>query len=405
MVAFDTISSQKMKDANALAVFNVIRNNEGIPRVKIADITNLSRSTVTLIVDDFLSKGVVIEKTYDNSTSSRGRRPVGLFLNTEKYFVITLNISYEYIYGAIYDIGMHKLFSEQVVFADIGRNFTDNVLYMIRYLMNWHTTDNPSYIGIGIGIHGLVERTRDSLVTSTKIGVFAKDILHPIEEAFGLPVYIDNIANFAGIMEKRLYHEDVKNLAYFYIGRGIGTCIIANNCSLSGSHGSVPEIGHMSIDRNGIKCSCGNYGCLEQYLSINSLLSEAKRRMEDKVPSVISDILDGDLTKLNIHVLWQAADQQDEMAIDIIRNAARCLGVALVNIINIFDPEIIIIGGSISDLGDFFLDGVRQIVLKQAISPFRNHVRIQYASSPEPLITEGAAMTVLDNQVPSLASR
>lgn len=180
-----------------------------------------------------------------------------------------------------------------------------------------------------------------------------RDIL---SKQFDKPVYLLNDARAAALGE--LYFgaaKGLKNFIFITISTGIGGGIIINGELYSGAAGTAGELGHMVIDDDGPLCNCGNRGCWEMLASGKALAAAAKRSIKEGVKSSITEFTDGDVEKINAQAINRAAIAGDPLAQKLISRTAYYLGVGLSNLINIFSPELIVIGGGVSNIGDRLL--------------------------------------------------
>ncbi len=173
---------------------------------------------------------------------------------------------------------------------------------------------------------------------------------------FGKTVYLLNDAKAAALGE--LYFgaaKGLKNFLFITISTGIGGGIIINGELYSGAAGTAGELGHMVIDDDGPLCNCGNRGCWEMLASGKALAAAAKQSIKEGVKSSITEYSDGDVEKINAQVINKAAIAGDQLAQKLISRTAYYLGVGFSNLINIFSPELIVIGGGLSNIGDRLL--------------------------------------------------
>ncbi len=210
---------------------------------------------------------------------------------------------------------------------------------------------------VGLGAPGLSNPETGILFTSPNLpgwkDVPLRDI---IEKERGKKVFLINDANAAAVGE--LYFgagRGARNFIYITISTGIGGGIIIDGRIYTGSTGVAGEPGHMVIDDEGPQCNCGNRGCWETLASGTALAREAKHRIKDGAATSILKYADGDIEKINAEAIHKAAQTGDKLANELIDRTAYYLGVGLANLINIFNPEVIVIGGGLSNIGDMLL--------------------------------------------------
>ena len=188
-----------------------------------------------------------------------------------------------------------------------------------------------------------------------------------IREKYGITTYLVNDASAAALGE---YHlgagRGVSNLIYVTVSTGIGGGIIIDGKLYCGTSGSAGEVGHMTIDVDGPRCRCGNVGCLEVLASGTAVAKEAIDRISAGEGSYLTEIVGGRIENITAEKVGVAARYGDSLALEVIAKAAMYLGVGMVNLVNIFNPEMIIVGGGMSKLGDLLFVPVRQLVQERA---------------------------------------
>ncbi|GIM45120.1 hypothetical protein DNHGIG_06690 [Collibacillus ludicampi] len=197
------------------------------------------------------------------------------------------------------------------------------------------------------------------------------DLKSMIANEFPFPVAIDNEANSGALGEKLFgVGKDASNLIYVSAGIGIGTGIIIDNELYKGSSGFSGEMGHLTIEVNGKKCSCGNRGCWEMYASENALLEQAKSL------SIHSDRAD---KPLDIESLVKMADDGHVEVIHLFNTIGEYLGIGLTNIINTLNPELIIIGNRLSAAKNWLINPIRRVIENRALPFHRKQLRIEFS--------------------------
>jgi len=211
---------------------------------------------------------------------------------------------------------------------------------------------------IGIGAAGISNPEAGILFTSPNLpgwqNVPLRDI---IQSKLGKKAFLINDANAAALGE--FYFgaaRGARNFIYITLGTGIGGGIVIDGKIYTGAIGAAGEVGHMTIDDNGSICNCGNRGCWEMLASGTALAREAKHRIEEGARTSILEYADGDIEKVTAQVIHSAAEQGDSLAKELIARTGYYVGVGLVNLINIFNPELIVIGGGLSNIGDMLLE-------------------------------------------------
>ena len=234
---------------------------------------------------------------------------------------------------------------------------------------------------IGLGAPGLSNPETGILFTSPNLpgwkDVPLRDI---IEKEMGKKVFLINDANAAALGE--MYFgagRSARNFIYITISTGIGGGIIIDGKIYTGSSGTAGEPGHMVIQDEGPVCNCGNRGCWESLASGTALARDTRQRLKEGSTTTILDYADGDIEKVTAEVVHKAAQSGDSLARELIANTGYYVGVGLANLINIFNPEIIVIGGGLSNIGDMLLEPAFKEARKRAFTQAYQAVRFTRA--------------------------
>jgi len=254
-------------------------------------------------------------------------------------------------------------------------------------------------LGIGIAAAGIIDSDKGRVISSPNLpGWHEVPLRDAIEQRFGIPVHLGNDATLAALGEWRFgLKNGIANLIYITVSTGIGGGIIAGGKLYTGACGVAGEIGHMTIDVNGPKCNCGNIGCWETLASGRALAREAVKQIAEGARTSIIELVNGDISKIDAKVVDQAAKQGDELAKELISRLAYYLGIGLVNLVNIFNPELILVGGGVAKMGDLLLQPAIKIVKERAFSTPAATVEIKPALLGDDSGILGAVAFVLEH--------
>lgn len=223
------------------------------------------------------------------------------------------------------------------------------------------------FLGVGIGCPGPLDLSRRVVMSTPNLGWDGYPIRDRIAETIGLPATLDNDANCATYGEWwQGAGRGVASLVGVTLGTGIGGGLILNGDLVRGASGSAGEIGHMTIDFNGRRCGCGNYGCLEAYASGPNIAARAREGLAAGYPSILPELVDGDLDRITALTVYDALTRGDEYAQEVMTETAKILGVGLANIVNTFNPEVIVIVGGVTRAGDHLFAPLRSEVRRRA---------------------------------------
>jgi glucokinase len=231
--------------------------------------------------------------------------------------------------------------------------------------------------GVGTGAPGPLDTARGLVLLTPNLGWTNFPLRDRITEALGLPATLDNDANCAIFGEWwRGAARGAEHVVGLTIGTGIGGGIVLHGEIYHGASDIAGEIGHMTIDSTGRRCKCGNYGCLEAYASGPAIAARAVEGVEAGADTSLPEYVRGDLTQITAQVVYEAAHDGDEYAREVVHDTAKVLGAGVANIINIFNPQVVVICGGVTLAGDQLFVPLRSEVKRRAFKPAANACRI-----------------------------
>ncbi|MBT1280079.1 ROK family transcriptional regulator [Thermoanaerobacter sp. CM-CNRG TB177] len=346
-----------VKQINKSIVLNTIRKKGNVSRADIAHITGLNKSTVSFLVDELINEGFVKEE--GPGESKGGRKPIILSINNKAGCIIGIDLDVNYILIVLTDL-MANVIWEKKIDIKIGEN-QQTIIERLIELIDEAISSAPETIrgilGIGSGVPGIVDYKKGSILLAPNLKWENVPLKQIIEDKFKIKVHIDNEANVGAIGEKWFgVGAKYNNLVYVSAGIGIGTGIIINGELYRGTVGLAGEMGHMTIDIYDHQCRCGNTGCWENYASEKALLEYINTQL-------LMGKSDEYINKNNFYTLSAIdiidyARKGSKIAVEALKEIGRKLGVGVVNIINTFNPELIIIGNTLSLADDLILNEV-----------------------------------------------
>jgi glucokinase len=254
--------------------------------------------------------------------------------------------------------------------------------------------------GIGIAVAGLVESGEGVVVTSPNLPGWSHVPLGSIVgKELGLPAYLINDANAAALGEHRFgAGRGVSNLVYVSVGTGIGGGIVIGGRLYTGGLGTAGEIGHMTIETRGPVCQCGNRGCWETLASGTAVAREARKRLQAGARPSLRELAGENPENITAQAVFLAAQRGDRVARGIIVRAGTYLGVGLASMVNIFGPELIVIGGGMAQMGDMLLKPALKEMKRRAFETPAQAVRVVPAQLGEDAGVLGAVAYVLEKK-------
>lgn len=212
---------------------------------------------------------------------------------------------------------------------------------------------------IGVGIPGIASRKTGEIINCTNMGWHHVPFRNEFTKHIAKPVHIENDANVAALAESIAgVSAGTSSSVFITIGTGIGSGIIINNQIWSGAHGIGGELGHIILDLNGIPCTCGNHGCLERYCSATALIRMGREAAGANPTSGLMKSVNGDLSRIEAKTVIDCARNGDPLAASVYRTFINYLAQAIASVINLLDPEVIVLGGGVSKAGSFLLDPI-----------------------------------------------
>lgn len=311
--------------------------------------------------------------------------------------VIALDIGGTKIAAAIVDVEGHILSTiRHETPQGAAGDIIDAINGLIDKLME-SALEIGELAGIGLAVAGTIDYKQGVVVQSPNLPFSNLRIKSIVESKFGLPVFVDNDGNLAALGEK--YYgvaREAQNIIGLTLGTGIGAGIIIDGCLYRGATGSAAEIGHMVIQATGPQCTCGSYGCFEEMASGRALLRAAKERIKNDKESLVLKLSGGRIEDITGPMITKAAQKGDRMAIDSFNEVGFWLGIGINNIINIFNPELVVLGGGMAEAGDLVLKPAREVVAERTLHPNKEDAEIVLADLGNQAGILGAAALVFD---------
>jgi predicted NBD/HSP70 family sugar kinase len=353
---FQVAKSETARDINRRIILNLIRIRQPISRADLARLTDLQRSTVSLIIEQLIAEQWITEGALGHLP--RGRKPRFLHLNNERAGIIGVDVRPKLTTIAFTDLNANFITQDSLPTLKVSDEFLKLLAQKIKKMLDSH----PQIFceGIGVGVPGRVEKKSQKLVFAPNLGWRDVDFKSFLEAETNLPVEVDNGANSCALFELWFgkQTEGVHDLIALTVSEGIGTGIIANDQLLAGGNGMAGEFGHISINENGPQCSCGNSGCWEVYASNSATVdyysqatvkSQNGRNAENFAKPTFDDILR----------LYELGDPK---AVESIERMAHYLGLGIAMLITSLAPSLIVCVGEITRVWESVEPIIKQVV-------------------------------------------
>lgn len=373
-------------------VLELIWLQEKMSRAEIARRTGLSRSTVSDIVSNLLETGLIAE--VGDGPSRGGRRPIMLAFQDDAFVILGVDMGASHVSVGLTDLRGRILAWEHrdhPVRSDPDGTGALIVQLSDACLRQWGGT-RKHLLGIGVAVPSPVDPRNPETLSDIALPAWkGRSGLEGLKAEYEAPVFIDNDANLGALAERWWgAGRGIDDFAYIKLATGIGAGYMIRGEIYRGASGVAGEIGHVTIDGNGPICNCGNRGCLGTFIGSEELLAQAEALLGDFPDSPLAG---GDVT---IRAIEDAALANDPLALHVTERAAHRLGVAIADVLNLMNPSAVILGGSLSRLGDVLVVPLRETAVRRTFANSVAAVDIRTSELGPRSIAVGAATLVLD---------
>ena len=371
---------------NRSTILNFIKMHGAIPRAEIARLTGLSPATVSGISAELIEENLVFEK--ETGDSSGGRRPIMLAINPHGGCVVGIKLMEDHALGALTDLEATLLGKLSYPLTDtsppaVARSLSE----LVSELLSNSENPTPNLMGVGVGLAGIVDSAQGLVRQSPFFGWTDVPLRELIQDRLNVPIYLDNDVNTLAFAEKWFgAGRGIDNFLVVTFGRGIGLGIVVNGQFLHGARGSAGEFGHTVIQPGGELCACGKRGCLEMYASEPAMLRESAQAFQQGRLSSLPN------TPEEMVLL---AEEGETAAQEIFAQAGRLLGQSIANLINIFNPERILINGEGVRAGKWLFEPMQAAIDEHTMPSLRQDVSILVEPLGDDAWARGAASLVL----------
>lgn len=373
------VSNQNVKNFNKHAIIDLIRfAPNGISRIELARQLNLTRSAITSIINDLITEGLVVEV---EGKYPAGRKPIVLEIRSDRGYVAGVDIGATHITILLANYSAHVIgeVESQINISAGPHEVLLKADELLRKLLKDHGLEMQNLSAVGLGVPGPVVAGA-GMVSEPPImpGWDKFPIRDYLKSLWKVPVSVDNDAEL-GVIGEWAYGagRGEHNLAYIKVGRGIGAGLMVDSMIYHGSNGSAGEIGHITINENGPLCSCGNRGCLEAMAGGNAVAKKAIELVGKGKRTELAEIQP--TSSITSNDVISAACKGDLVAQQILIDAGYHLGTAIAALVNLLNPDMVIIGGNVARIGDLLLEPIRQTVRARSLKMASSKLRISTA--------------------------
>lgn len=394
-------NSATIKSHNLKTILKALLRHEHVSRAHLAQLTGLSNTTITNQISALLEQGIVEEEGTARLQQRRGagRPRMALRLVPDARYAVGIHVGVGQIRVALTNLRANIIASHSFTHPldKSAEAVLDEAVAQLRNLIEQHNLDAGNVIGVGVGASGLVDPETGVNVMAPNLGwvnIPVKDYLH---QKLNLPVSVDNNVRAMALGEALFgAAQNVRTLAFVYARYGVGAGFVVDGQLYRGSGAGAGEIGHTTITLEGGElCRCGNRGCLEPLVSEPSIMAQAQEMARKYSHGLLAHHLNSTETPA-IEQVFAAARAGDAPVKTMLTERARYMGIALANLVNVLNPELILLGGIFCQGHDLLLPTVEQVMRQRSFGNLGERVELKATEFNTQAGSIGAAALALD---------
>lgn len=374
------VEIKKVKQKNS--ILETLYKNEKKTITDLSETLFISIPTLAALVEELVDEKWLLREEINNR--KQGRRPniyslnpklkhnIILDITTHDTKLLVLNFKNEIVFTEVYDLKLKD-----------DAHFIDNLFEIISKAIKAQTLLTREIIAVGVTIPGLVNKRTGFNTTYKNLNIDNKSLGKKISEFFKLRVFILNDSKSAAYGESIYgFGKNLSHVLSINVDWGVGLGVVLNGLIFNGASGFAGELGHIQVNPAGDLCSCGKIGCLDTVTSASSLLKRIKEKLKDGQVSSLSKFKD-QLNEINLEMVIEAAKNGDGFAIDVIYNIGIELGKGLSVAVHLFNPQIIVIDGVLSQAGKLIVNPVEHAINKYCLPDFKEDLKIEVTNLGE----------------------
>ena len=377
----------QIKQINAGAVYRLIDRLGPISRIDLSRLAQLAPASITKIVRELLEAHLV-QETEIQEAGSRGRPAVGLMVETAAWHYLSIRISRGEIHLSLRDLSSKLVIEEQLDLAlEDSSPFLDRVIAHIDQFFIRHQNQLERLTAVAITLPGIINTQKGIIHRMPFYDVVDVPLGETVAEHIGVPVYIQHDIS-AWTMAESLFgaSRGANDVIQVVIDHNVGAGVISDGRLLHAGSSSLVEIGHTQVDPYGKCCYCGNHGCLETIASVESVLDMTQLRMQQSMSSMLHQ------QPLTVDWLCQAALQGDLLAKDIISSVGHHVGRILAVMVNLFNPQKVLIGSPFNQAADILFPVITDCIRQQSLPVYSQHIAVEQTQFTHRGTMAGAAL-------------
>ena len=366
----NTADQAFVRETNLSLVLRLIHTQSPTSRAQLAGITGLNKSTVSSLVDELLERNLIHET--GSNTGGAGRPATMLEIKPQAGCIVGVELGVDFVSVAVTDFIGNIIWRrrEDADPTEDQAKMLNQTLQIVKEAMTVGRRKGLKFFGLGLSTPGTVDVKQGVLIFAPNLHWRNVPFVKIFSEQTKLKVFVENDANAAAIAEHLFgTARQCQDFLFVFAGVGIGGGLFLNGKIYRGRNGYAGEIGHSPIvaEPSQTVCHCGNRGCWETYANQYSIIQRVQARLEVKRSSIIPKLMAEQNVPLSIPLIKQAADAGDNEAIDSFMEAGRAMGQGFAGLINIFNPEKVILGGPLSIAGEYLLPAIKETVTRHSL--------------------------------------
>lgn len=393
------------KEVRLLAL---IHGNHNASRMELAKMTGASAGSMSAMVKHLIRKGLITES--GKGVGSLGRKPVSLSLRNDLGHVVGVDLGSFLTRVIVSDISNNVLYKAEIQtrMADGREAVVHRTFDAIRQALKEAHVPQQSLKGIGMAHSGVIDSQKGLVLCFPRPGQMTQwrnvPLRDMLEKEFGVPSTLDDSARMMALAEKHFgLGQFLTDGLFVEVGMGIGASIFIDDMLYRGPGGSAGEFGHMTVEDNGPLCSCGNKGCLEAMASCAAIIQGVKSAIEQGVNSRVPELVNGDLDRIGVEVIVQAAKENDTLSCRVLHEAISRIGVMLADVINLLNPSCVVFAGPLfRHGGDFLLDQVKDVIRRRALEKSASEAKLRISALGSEAAALGAARHITQQLLETL---
>ncbi len=393
----NSVDHATMRDMNLALILNTLRRHAPLSRTGLAAQTGLNKATVSSMVKELLANGLVYELGSSTSAIEVGRPATNLALNPDAGYIIGAEVGVDFISVIIanFAIGVVSRRYESTLKLYNQQAIEERFLFLLKESYRQVEQRGKPIFGIGIGVPGLVDVSSGTLLYAPNLQWRDVPLRQHVEKEYDVPVYVANEANMAALGESYFgAGQSCSFMLFVSSGIGLGGGIVIDGHLVEGATGFAGEVGHMTVERSGLPCNCGNHGCWETVAGQRALFRRILEPIKQGAESWIQDVTEGDLDKLTIPLIVEAAKRGDEVACKALEETGEWLGIGVANLMNVINPQLVVFGGPLSLAHEFLLPVIKATVTERVWPWVHERADIVIAAHGEDAAVMGAVAMV-----------